>query len=106
MVAQFAAEINLRRGGRSVGAWGPIEEWGVNEESATFSVTITQGKVVARGSSPTVYKRKAGEWEVEASTENGEELRAGAAHAEGVADIHIAGDGNVRYPWPDEVELK
>jgi hypothetical protein len=114
MTSRVKKKLCLSQDGQRVKVVGPLIEWDEYEQSAVFSVTITQtdaagAKVTAVGSSSPAhppYHPPANRWDAVALVkEPGKRLHDGPAGADAVATITVGGPNPKRYQWEVDVEL-
>jgi hypothetical protein len=114
MTSRVKKKLCLSQDGQRVKVVGPFIEWDEYEQSAVFSVTITQtdaagAKVTAVGSSSPAhapYHPPANRWDaIAVVTEPAKRLHNGPADADAVATITVGGPNSKRYPWHVDVKL-
>ena len=113
MTSRVKKKLCLSPDGQRVKVIGPFIKWDEYEQSAVFSVTITQtdatgAKVTAVGSSPAnaPYHPPADRWDaIAVVTEPGKRLHNARADALAVATITVGGSTTKPYPWDVEVTL-
>jgi hypothetical protein len=97
---RFDDKLQLKSAGRHLQACGPLE-WDVTDgppgNGVTITVTVTQGNVLAQGTS-TPCTRPAAEWMIELRPGPGEKFDAGPAHAIGTLTVTDPADG-ATFSW-------
>lgn len=113
MTSKVKYKLCLSQDGLRVRVIGPFIKWDEYEESAVFSVTITQpdaagAPVVAAGTSPPgkVYHPPDNRWDAIAVVSTaGEQLHLGPAAAVATATINVDDPEPKTYTWPVPVRL-
>jgi hypothetical protein len=108
MTSKVNKHLKLSTDGMTVDVVGPILKWESDEQSAVFSVEITQTQagvnVSAAGSSNAVYRSDT-PWKATAHVTGATPLHVGRAKAKAIAKITLASGKTERYVWPVRVEL-
>jgi hypothetical protein len=108
MTSKVDSPLQLNPDG-SISVTGPIDEWDLGEEWATFAVVIAQvndaGTIVSASGTSECYKRGATWWDASAAAGDSSRFVAGPAKAFAVAAIEVAGAAAKPYYWEVDIEL-
>ena len=113
MTSKVKYKLCLSQDGLRVKVIGPFITWDSYEETAVFSVTISQpdatgAPVDAAGSSQPgeIYRPPANRWDaIAVVTEPGKNLQHGPATAVATATINVDGPAPKPYTWTVDVKL-
>ena len=102
MKGKFDDKARIINGGTEVEVTGPAS-WEDDETGATITAWVTQGEVVANGSSA-FTPSSADSWSA-ILTVHGGTLQPGLAPTRAHAKVSLNNGKTEPYPWNDEVEL-
>ena len=105
MKARFDSPLQLTANGRKLKACGELDWNDPDSNTVIVTITVTQGGVVAAGTSPP-FARGTAEWMVDLRPNPGQKFQDGQADANGMLTItDPPAVGVAHFRWDDQPDL-